>query len=131
MMRGELFHQRGGQSVPHHQQEGDHDVVVALVVVQLRVALEDVEDDVDELLLQTFSLVIRHPCGDSTGGGGTGCVTSRHLGTRGEDLGVYRLTPRELLQGEGAELAEKIIPNPNPPPRALTARRKRVSSLVV
>lgn len=66
MMRRELFHQSRGQSVPHHQEEGDHDVMVALVVVQLGVALEDVEDNIDELLLQPFPLVIRHPCGDST-----------------------------------------------------------------
>lgn len=66
MMRGELFHQSCGQSVPHHQKEGDHDVMVALIVVQLGVALEDVEDNIDELLLQAFPLVIRHPCGDST-----------------------------------------------------------------
>lgn len=66
MMRRELFHQSCGQSVPHHQEEGDHDVMVALVVVQLGVALEDVEDNIDELLLQPFPLVIWHPCGDNT-----------------------------------------------------------------
>lgn len=63
-MRRELLHQSCGQPVPNHQEESDHDVVVALVVVQLRVALQDVEDDVNELLLQPLSLVIRHPCGD-------------------------------------------------------------------
>lgn len=40
--------------------------MVALVVVQLGVALEDVEDNINELLLQAFPLVIWHPCGDTT-----------------------------------------------------------------
>lgn len=76
-MRRELLHQSRGQPVADHQQEGDHDVVVALVVVQLGVALEDVEDDIDELLLKPFPLVIRHPCGDSSGVTGWGGPAAR------------------------------------------------------
>lgn len=37
MMRGEFLHQGSGEPFPQHQQEGHHDVMVALIIVQLRV----------------------------------------------------------------------------------------------
>lgn len=99
MMRRELLHQCRGQPVPHHQEEGDHDVVVSLVVVQLGVALEDVEDDVNELLLQYFPLVIRHVCGNSRGGTAVS-PTSACCGSK-DDCGV---------QGAPVHLLTCLIP---------------------
>lgn len=43
----QFFYQGYCQSLAHHQQKSDHDVMVALVVVELRVAIQDEEDDID------------------------------------------------------------------------------------
>lgn len=62
MMCGELLHQGSGEALAQDEQKSDHDVVVALVVVQLRVLLENPQNDVNQLLLQTLPLLIGHPC---------------------------------------------------------------------
>lgn len=124
MMRRELLHQRCGQPVPHHQEEGDHDVMVSLVVVELGVALEDMEDDIDELLLQSFPLVIRHPCGNSRGV--TSVTQLCHLpvpavGARvtvvcKESTCAFTNLPDPKgcgAQGKVVKLAEKTIQRPN------------------
>ena len=63
MVGRQLLYQGCCQPLAEHQQKRDHDVVVALVVVQLRVALQDEEDDVDQLFLQPFSLFFWHAWG--------------------------------------------------------------------
>lgn len=65
----QFFYQGCCQPLAYHQQKRDHDVMVALVVVQLRVALQDEEDDVNQFFLEPFSLFFRHAC---RGGGGQG-----------------------------------------------------------
>jgi len=125
MMRRELFHQRRGQPVAHHQEEGDHDVMVALVVVQLGVALQDVEDDVDEILLQPFPLVIRHPCGDSSrrpwdgavSPAGAGHGSERGRSRQGEDPCLYQAAGSQGAWGKGTKLAEKRSRGSNPAPQ--------------
>lgn len=57
---GERVQHGDGHPLPHHQQQGHRHVVVALIVVQLRVALQDLQDDVDELLLKHGPLRRRH-----------------------------------------------------------------------
>lgn len=56
----QLFYQGSCQPLAQHQQKRDDDVMVALVVVQLRVALQDEEYDVNQLLLELCSLLFRH-----------------------------------------------------------------------
>lgn len=68
MVSRQLLYQGCCQPLAEHQQKRDHNVVVALVVVQLRVAFQDEEDDVDQLFLQPFSLFFWHAWGKSSGG---------------------------------------------------------------
>ena len=63
VMGRQFFYQGCCQLLAYHQQKRDHDVVVALVVVQLRVALQDEEDDVDQFFLEPFSLFFWHAWG--------------------------------------------------------------------
>lgn len=60
----QFFYQGCCQPLTHHQQKSDHDVMVALIVVELRVAIQDKEDDVDQLFLEPFSLLIWHAWGE-------------------------------------------------------------------
>ena len=61
MVIGESLHYCYSHPLPHHKQEGDHYVVVALVVMQLRVSPQNIQDDVNQLLLQPLSLSHPHP----------------------------------------------------------------------
>lgn len=61
VMIGQLLDHRDGHPLSYHQQEGDHYIVVALVVVQLRVSSQNVQDDVNQLLLQHLPLISPHP----------------------------------------------------------------------
>lgn len=137
MMRRKLFHQSRGQSVPHHQEEGDHDVMVALVVVQLGVAFEDVEDNIDELFLQAFPLVIWHPCGDSTRQQWDRLchLPAPAMGTSAtavckERTRAFTNPPDPKGCGakqRGVKLAEKISQALIPPPKTLMAQGKPAS----
>lgn len=84
----QFFHQGCGQPLAYHQQKRDHDVVVALVVVQLRVALQDEEDDVDQLFLQPFPLLFWHAWGGQGRGDAPECGKQpRRLGSSLARLG--------------------------------------------
>lgn len=61
VMIGQLLDHRYGHPLSYHQQEGDHYIMVALVVVQLGVPPQNVQDDVDQLLLQHLPLISPHP----------------------------------------------------------------------
>lgn len=137
MMRRELFHQSRGQSVTYHQEEGDHNVMVALVVVQLGVALEDMEDNIDELLLQAFPLVIRHPCGDSTRRRWDGLC---HLLTPAMGASAAAVCKEKTCaftnlpdpkgcgaKGRGVKLAQKVNQALILPPKTLMAQGKAAS----
>lgn len=60
VMIGQRFQHGDGHPLPDHQQQRDSHVVVALVVVELRVAFQNLQDDVDELLLKDASVGRRH-----------------------------------------------------------------------
>lgn len=62
MVSGEFLHQGSGESFPEHQQEGHHDVMVTLIIVQLRVFHENPQNNIDQLLLKSFPLLVWHPC---------------------------------------------------------------------
>lgn len=59
----EPLQQSDGHALPRHQQQRHGDVVVPLVIVQLRVDPQDVQDDVCQLLLQDLPLLLAHACG--------------------------------------------------------------------
>lgn len=63
----QFFYQGCCQPLAYHQQKCDHNVMVPLVVVQLRVALQDEEDDVDQLFLEALSLLLWHAWGGKKG----------------------------------------------------------------
>lgn len=52
-----------GHSLPDNQQQRDGDIMVALVVVELRVTFQDVQNDVNQLLLEHSPLWRRHTWG--------------------------------------------------------------------
>lgn len=52
-----------GHSLPDNQQQRDGDIMVALVVVELRVTFQDVQNDVYQLLLEHSPLWRRHTWG--------------------------------------------------------------------
>lgn len=62
MVCGEFLHQCSGKTLSQNEQEGDDDVMITLIIVQLRVFLQHTQDDVDQLLLQPHPLLIRHTC---------------------------------------------------------------------
>lgn len=60
MIIGQRFQHGDGHPLPNHQQQRDSHIMVALVVMELRVAFQDPQDDVDKLLLKRSSLRRRH-----------------------------------------------------------------------
>lgn len=56
MKIGQSVQHGNGHALPNHQQQSHSHVMVALVVVELRVSLQHLQDDVDQLLLQNGSL---------------------------------------------------------------------------
>lgn len=63
-----FLHEGRCQPLPNDEKERNHNVMVALVVMQLRIALQDVQDDVYQLLLQPRPLLVGHPCRESSRG---------------------------------------------------------------
>lgn len=52
---GECVQQGDGHSLPNYQQQSDSHIVVALVVMELRVAFQNLQYDVNQLLLKDGS----------------------------------------------------------------------------
>lgn len=62
MIIRQCVQQGDGHSFPNYQQQSDGHIMVALVVVQLSVTLQNLQYDVDELLLKHCSLRGWHTC---------------------------------------------------------------------
>jgi len=52
MVIGQSVQQGEGHPLPGYQQQGDGHIVVALVVMELRGAFQNLQDDVNQLLLK-------------------------------------------------------------------------------
>ncbi len=59
-MIGQFLHDCGGHLLSHHPQEGHHDVMISLIIVQLRISPQNIQNDVDQLLLENLSLIHTH-----------------------------------------------------------------------
>lgn len=60
MVIGQFLHERDGQSFSHHQQEGHGEVMISLIIVQLRVPPQNIQNDVNQLLLENPPFVQTH-----------------------------------------------------------------------
>lgn len=75
VQRGEPLQQSHRHARAGDQQQRHRNIVVALVVVQLRVGPQHVQDDVHQLLLQDLALLFRHAWG-GRGVRGRSCTPS-------------------------------------------------------